>query len=104
MAQNIVVVLLVAGCFVYTLWTLAPKAPRSRLAAALLKLPLPLPLLLQGPLTAAVRQQGGCACDGCGRSAGAKVKPHQGLAGQQAQAECKPITFVRGEFFKKTQR
>ena len=66
MAQNIVVALLVVGCFVYALWTLAPKAPRSRLAAALLKLSLP--LVLQKPLTVAAKQQGGCGCDGCDRA------------------------------------
>ena len=48
MLQNFILAVLVGCCFVYALWTLAPKAPRGRLAAALLKLPLP--LLLQGPL------------------------------------------------------
>jgi hypothetical protein len=66
MAQNLIVALLVLGCFVYSLWTLAPKAPRSRLATALLKLPLP--SVLQKPLAAATRKQVGCACDGCDRA------------------------------------
>jgi hypothetical protein len=52
MAQNIIVALLVVVCFVYALWTLVPKASRSRLATFLLKLPLP--MLLQKPLMAAV--------------------------------------------------
>jgi hypothetical protein len=102
MAQNLVVALLVAGCFVYALWTLAPKAPRSRLAVALLKLPLP--LVLQKPLTAAMRQQGGCGCDGCGRSVGPKAKPGTDLAGSLEAQGLKPIAFVRGSHAKKPQR
>ena len=102
MAQDIIVALLVGCCFVYALWTLAPKAPRGCLAAALLKLPLP--SLLQRPLAAAVRQQGGCGCDGCDRSAGAKSKPGMAGAGEQAQAETKPITFVRSNTANKTRR
>jgi hypothetical protein len=70
MAQNIVVALLVAACFVYALWTLAPKAPRSRLAILLLRLPLP--TFMQKPISAAARQQGGCGCDGCDRTTTAK--------------------------------
>jgi hypothetical protein len=102
MVQNLVVALLVGGCFVYALWSLAPKAPRSRLAAALLKLSLP--VLLQKPLTAAARQQGGCGCDGCDRSTSAGAKRGQASAGQQAQGEFKPVTFVRGDFSSKTPR
>ncbi len=95
MVQNLVVAMLVAGCFVYALWTLAPKAPRSRLAAALLKLPLP--LLLQRPLTQALRQQGACgACGGCERAANKPEKPG-GLA-QAERALCQPVNFVRGNF------
>jgi hypothetical protein len=66
MAQKIMVALLVMACFSYALWVLGPKAQRSRLATALLKLPLP--LVLQRPLKQATRQQGGCACDGCDRA------------------------------------
>jgi hypothetical protein len=87
MAQNLIVALLVSGCFVYALWTLAPKAPRSRMAIALLKLPLP--ALLQKPLQAAAKQQGGCACNGCDRADVAQVKP---------------VTFVRGNYAKKAAR
>jgi len=76
MAQNLVVALLVAGCLVYVLWTLAPKAPRSRLASKLLTLPLP--KLMQKPFIAAVRQQGGCgSCGTCaGNAASKKLQPH----------------------------
>jgi hypothetical protein len=107
MAQNFVVMVLVAGCFVYALWTLAPKAPRSRFANALLKMPLP--RLLQRPLTAAARQQGGCACDGCDRSVTSKAKAGQTTASAQAHASgsqllpagFQPVTFVRGNCSKK---
>lgn len=102
MLQNTVVVLLVGACFVYVLWTLAPKAPRSRLATALLKLPLP--MVLQKPLTAAARQQGGCGCDGCDRSVSAKAKPGTDLAGSLQEQGFKPIAFVRGSHTKKPQR
>ena len=78
--QTLLVALVVAGSFVYALWTLAPKVPRSRLAKALLKWPLP--GLLRKPLLAAARLQGGCGCDGCDTPAAA--------AGQS-----KPLVFVR---------
>lgn len=71
--QNLIVAVLVAACFVYTAWTLAPKAPRSRVARALLKLPLP--AVLQTPLNAAARLQGGCGCSGCDRPASDAAKP-----------------------------
>ena len=102
MAQNIIVALLVAGCFVYALWTLAPKAQRSRLATALLKLPLP--SVLQKPLTAAARQQGGCGCNGCDRSSSAINPATPGTAGQEMKAEFQPLTFVRGNYAKKPPR
>ena len=76
MAQNLVVALLVAGCLVYVLWTLAPKVPRSRLASKLVTLPLP--KLMQKHLAAAARQQGGCgSCGTCaGNAASKKLQPH----------------------------
>jgi hypothetical protein len=77
--QNLVVAVLVMVCFVYALWTLAPKRPRSQLAVALLKLPLP--AVLQKPLNAAARLQGGCGCRGCDRAA--------------SPAKSKPIVFMR---------
>jgi hypothetical protein len=71
--QNLVVWLLVAACFVYAAWTLAPKAPRRRLALALLKLPLP--AALQKPVNAAAQLQGGCGCNGCDSPAKSGAKP-----------------------------
>ncbi len=100
MAQNIIVAILVVGCFVYALWTLAPKAPRSRVATALLKLPLP--WVLQKPLMAAARQQGGCGCDGCDRSTTAKFPAASGAADQEMKPEFQPMTFVRGNYAKKS--
>ena len=82
MLQHVTVALLVLGCGAYALWTLAPKAPRRRLALALAKLPLP--GCVQGPLAAAARQQGGCACDGCDR----------GKQAQPAPAATQPMVFV----------
>ena len=100
MVQSLTVTLIVGCCFVYALWTLAPKALRSRLATALLKLPLP--VLLQKPLTAAARQQGGCGCDGCDRSDSQNTKPGQALAGSLEAQGLKPVTLVRGHYSKKT--
>ena len=64
MLQNLLVALLVATCFGYSLWTLGPKALRNRLAAKLLTLSCP--SWMQKRLQAALRQQGGCgSCGGC---------------------------------------
>jgi hypothetical protein len=71
--QDVVVTLVVVACFVYAAWNLAPKAPRRRVALALLKLPLP--AVLQKPVNAAARMQGGCGCDGCDAPAKAAPKP-----------------------------
>jgi hypothetical protein len=71
--QNLVVAVLVGGCFVYALWTLAPKAARSRLAKQLLKLPLP--AMLQKPVQVASNLQGGCGCAGCDGPAAGQPKP-----------------------------
>ncbi len=100
MVQSLTVALIVGCCFAYALWTLAPKALRSRLATALLKMPLP--LLVQKPLAAAARQQGGCGCDGCDRSDSQKTKPGQALADSLEAQGLKPITLVRGNYAKKT--
>jgi hypothetical protein len=80
--QTLVMTMLVAACFVYALWTLAPRAARRRLAQALLTWPLP--AVLHRPLQAAARMQGGCGCDGCDQpgSTGAAVSP-------------KPLVFMR---------
>lgn len=74
MLQSLVVDVVVACSLVYATWALSPKALRSRVAAMLLKQPHP--RWLNKPLQAAIRQQGGCGCDGCDGSA-AKV-PKQG--------------------------
>ena len=66
MLQSFAVGFLVAGSAIYALWTLLPKAPRSRVAAKLLKLPHP--QWLAKPLTLAAKRQVGCGCDGCDRS------------------------------------
>lgn len=79
MLQSLIVGLLVGASAIYALWTLSPKAPRSRLAARLLKLPHP--RWLDKPLQQAVKQQGGCGCDGCDRAAlKAPAKPQEGYA------------------------
>jgi hypothetical protein len=98
-AQNIVVALLVLSCFVYALWTLAPKAPRSRMATFLLKLPLP--MLLQKPFLAAARQQGGCGCDGCDRSVASKSLAAKGTSDMEAKPGFQPVAFVRGNYAKR---
>jgi hypothetical protein len=81
MAQNLVVAVLVGGCFLQALWALAPKAACDRMAIALLKLPLP--KMLQKCLLSAARQQGGCGgCDGCGSGSlklGKAPEAHQPL-------------------------
>ncbi len=83
--QNLVVSVLVAGCFVYALWTLGPKAARKRLAVALLDWKLPLPEVLKRPLAAAASPGGGCGCNGCDRS----------QAKNPASAGPKPVLIVR---------
>jgi hypothetical protein len=101
-AQNLVVAMLVAGCFVYALWSLAPKAPRGRLATALLQLPLP--GRLQKALTAAARQQGGCGCDGCDCSNAVKQAATTCTTGLAGQPEFQPLTFMPGNYAKKARR
>lgn len=64
--QTLVVALVVPLCFAYALWTLAPKALRSRMAARLLTLPHP--HWLNQPLVSAASKKGGCGCDGCDRA------------------------------------
>jgi hypothetical protein len=102
MAQTFAAALIVACCLVYALWTLSPKALRRRLAAVLLKLPLP--LLFQKPLQAAARQQGGCGCDGCDRSVSAKAPSVPGCDPAQGASGFKPMAFVPGNYAKKTPR
>jgi hypothetical protein len=101
MAQNFVVALLVGCCFVYALWNMAPKASRSRLAVALLKLPVP--HWLRKPLLAASRQQGGCGgCGGCGGPVNAKASADASGVAKSGAGCQKPLTFVRGNYAGKT--
>jgi hypothetical protein len=102
MLQQSIAVLLVVCCFVYTLWTLAPKAARSRLAIALLKLPLP--LVLQKALAAAAKQVGGCGTGGCGGCDRAPKGPVPMSAGPQMPAGYQPLAFVPGNDSKKSPR
>lgn len=85
--QVLAVAVLVFSSFVYAAWILCPKGPRSRLAAVLLKWPLP--PALQKPLLTASRRGGGCGCDGCD-------KP--------ATQSAKPVTLVRGNYAGKIPR
>jgi hypothetical protein len=104
MAQNLIVALLVLACFAYVLWTLGPKSPRGRLAAVLMKLPLP--TVLQRPLVQAMRQQGGCgSCGGCSGGSSAAVKSTvQSSESPAIQASFQSLTFVPGNYTKKSLR
>ncbi|MCX8521774.1 MAG: hypothetical protein ORN28_09605 [Rhodoferax sp.] len=66
MLQTLTVIGVVLGSSVYALWTLCPKALRSKLATRLLAWPHP--AWLKRTLLAAAKQQGGCGCDGCDRA------------------------------------
>ena len=83
--QTLTVVLLVAGCSTYAVWSLMPAALRRSAAAMLLRLPMPkvLATRLRKHAEAAAS---GCGCSGCDR---AEKKPS--VAGGTAQ----PITFHR---------
>jgi len=63
-----------------------------------------LPMLIQRPLLAATRLQGGCGCDGCDRSTAAKSPGTQGDADAAIEPRFQPITFVRGTQSKKSLR
>jgi hypothetical protein len=65
-------------------------------------LKLPLPTVLQKPLAAAARQQGGCGCNGCDRSTAAKNPSAPGAAVQAIKPGFQPIVFVRGNYAKKS--
>jgi len=67
MWQSVVVAATVLWCGLYAAWTLCPKALRRAVAQRLLVVPHP--QALHAYLVAAARTQGGCACDGCDRSA-----------------------------------
>ena len=65
--QSLFVVLIVVGCSAYAVWALMPAAGRRRVAAALLRLPLPGALALR--LGAAARAAPGCgSCGSCGNA------------------------------------
>jgi hypothetical protein len=61
--QDWIVVLLVAGSFVYALWRLMPQAFRRKLAASLLRWPLPQGL--RNHFQKAALNSGACACSAC---------------------------------------
>lgn len=65
--QMLVVALVVAGSLVYAAWSLMPQTLRRRLAAWLLRLPVP--ARWRAPLHKAAQAPGRCgACRGCDRS------------------------------------
>jgi hypothetical protein len=61
--QDWIVVLLVAGSFVYALWRLMPQALRRKLAVSLLSWRLPQGL--RGYLQKAAQNSGACGCSAC---------------------------------------
>ena len=77
--QSMIVFLVVAGCFGYTVWTLLPQAARRALANGLLRLPLPPPLLSIVEKTASATA--GCCCSGCD-----SALPKAGQSGPGAKA------------------
>lgn len=101
--QNLLVVCVVVCSFVYALWVLAPQQPRSRLAQAVLRLPMP--HWMRQPLAQAARQQGGCACTGCDKAAAAKPQgAHAGAPVASSLAQAQPLHFVPGPYVKKKPR
>ena len=88
--QDGAVALVVAACFAYAAWTLAPAGLRRRAATALLALPgWPVPLAAR-LRRAAAPAGGGCGgCASCGSGPGAA--PHPARAGPAVR----PIVFHR---------
>lgn len=64
--QSLLVLLLVAGSFVYAAWALMPQLARRGLAQGLLRWPLP--RSIAGYLRQAARASAGCHCSGCDRA------------------------------------
>jgi len=64
--QSLLVLLLVAGSFVYAAWALMPQLARRGLAQGLLRWPLP--RSIAGYLQQAARAPAGCNCSGCDRA------------------------------------
>ena len=81
--QMPIVLLLVAACSVYALWTLMPSGARRMLALTLLRIPR-LPRHITTRLQKAAQAASGCGCDGCDRS---EKKPAVNPPASQ------PITF-----------
>ena len=78
LAQTLIVGVLVAGCAIYSLWTLMPAGARRHVAQRLLKRRLP--NALRTRLLRHAQAASGCGCDGCDRgsktpSTGSAVKP-----------------------------
>ena len=65
--QSLIVVLVVAACSAYALWTLMPSSARRSLALTLLRLPH-LPRRVEARLQKTAQAASGCGCDGCDRS------------------------------------
>ncbi len=65
--QMLIVLLLVAACSAYALWTLMPSGARRTLALALLRIPR-LPRHFTTRLQKAAQAASRCGCDGCDRS------------------------------------
>ncbi len=81
--QAVTVALIVAACALQAAWTLSPAGARARVAAALLKLPLPAALAMRLRKVASGAAAGCGGCDSCG-----SVKP-------DAANAVKPITIHR---------
>ena len=64
--QWLLVVALVAACFVYAAWTLLPAAARQGIA--LFALRMPLPSVLASFMRKHAVAKSSCGCDGCDRS------------------------------------
>ena len=89
MLQSLLVLVLVAGSFVYATWALLPQAARRGVAQGLLRWPLP--RIVAGHLQRAARAQAGCSCSGCDR-APAKSMPNVGPI-QAHAAQPQPVHF-----------
>ena len=77
--QSLIVVLLVAACSCYALWTLMPTSARRTLALGMLRIPH-LPRRLEARLQKSAQAASGCGCDGCDRS---EKKPATNAPAQQ---------------------
>ena len=71
--QSLIVLVLVLGCSLYTLWTLMPAVVRRFIAQRLLQLPLP--AAWAAVFQRAVKQPSGCDCSGCDKVVDLQAKP-----------------------------